>query len=311
MRGQFPIHVLVVALLCVALGAPSLSRGQAAAPCDDECLQARRTAAGAKGFPEAGPPVLLEGADGASADKLAAQFEALSSIENASVHYDARGVPRFISGKTTFLVPNDLKLSDSGEVLAPVIAGLRSLLLAEGTETLSVESVGRKHLLRGTGVVLRQSIRGIPVTDAQIVLTTDERTQRVIRISAHFLPDRGLAREPQISAEEASSRAFAWVREFKTLSDNPLTYRDGTRDVRTEDAHRPSFLIDEVTLGAPPQLAYIIGRAHVSSDARLTWQVELHRNESPFKGLVIDAVDGSVIAARDRRVSAHSTCVRR
>ncbi len=150
-----------------------------------------RTPNEAKGSPIEGGAVLMDTAAGASREQLNAQYEALGQIEDLRVTYDSRGIPRDLFGQTPYDIPKDITNAVGRAALDDVLEQIRTILLAEGTETLTLAREPHVQLhLRDIAFV--ESIRGIPVSDSKLVLTVDDRTGKVVMITATFLPDRGL-----------------------------------------------------------------------------------------------------------------------
>ena len=213
----------------------------------------------------------MDRAADASPEQLNAQYEALQQIGGARVTYDARGIPWNVFGHTPYVVPKDIESSAGRAALKSVLAQIRIILLAEGTEelTLARQPQVQAHL---RDIQFKQSIRGIPVSDSNVVLTVDDRTGKVAMISANFLPDRGLPREPKLTASAAVSAAVDWVQKQYEL---------------------------ETKIRGEPVLSYRIG--HVDSDApsaRLVWTVALEATSLQLAAVVVDALDGSIVATR-------------
>lgn len=225
-------------------------------------------------------PVLLESAFGASPDLLQAQYQALLGITDARVWYDWHGGTRRVAGQTGWLLPDDLASPEGGAARERVISQLKTILLAKGTETLEFQD--RRSLSNGeTQVVLTESVGGIPVRDSWISLTADRDTRVIREISARFLPDRGLDREPTTSADDATARVLEWVHQ-----------QDGLRMVRSDDGI-PS--VPGVELRRPAYLSYRIGDVRHSRGTpipRLIWVVELDLHGRAYRELEVDALNG-------------------
>jgi hypothetical protein len=290
----------IVAAILVVMGSHALhadARG-VAAQCDAECVENRRLNAGVKGFPAAGRPVLLESADGASPQQLAAQYQALLEIEDAKVQYDGRGLPGYVFGVTTLKLPHDFEMPRDQPLLNAVVPKLKTLFLAEGTETLQVERVSKQPY--GLVIVLKESIRGIPVSDAQVVLETDANTDHVTKISGPFLPDRGLPRAARITAQDAKARAWAWFEASQSAVQSPPSSDDVADHPSNPSPVSTLSSEEDVRLADAPVLSYQIRAVDDRSQARLVWAVELINGGTVLKRVYVDALNGSIVGVADQ-----------
>lgn len=135
-------------------------------------------------------------------DALQRQFDALQAMQLRTLQYSLRGPVHYIKGDTGVVLPSyvaNLKEGDSGVEFLQLF---KDILLASGTETLKVtRSEARPSSARR--LVFSQSIRGIPVIDGLVAVEYDDATSRVSDFIANFVPDRGLTRDPKISATRA------------------------------------------------------------------------------------------------------------
>lgn len=133
---------------------------------------------------------------------LQRQYDALLGMSLEMLRYDPRGPVERVVGETGIVLPHDTadrKKDDDASDLLPL---LKDILLAIGTETLTVRD---QLIVHGPVRSLRlsQSIHGIPVANATVALEYDLHTKRVSIIAARFVPDRGLPTEPTLSAQAA------------------------------------------------------------------------------------------------------------
>lgn len=136
---------------------------------------------------------------------------------------------------------------------------------ANGTESFttvraSEDKIGQAH------VRLMQSIAGLPVIGADVVVHADARSGRVLGVNGRFAIDRGLDREPQVAADEAIAAAIA------------------------------SYNFAGAKLESAPELTYIIDRR---DDVRLAWTILVsYSSENGYEldRVFADAVTGAAIA---------------
>ncbi len=150
---------------------------------------------------------------GASAKQLAAQRALLSAIPDPRVRYDARQIPSYVYLATKpHWVPMNLKDEYNRPELERLLRMLRSILLAENTEELQLEEEGWSGPIRS--LRFRQSIRGIPVSDAQLRLQVNDKTGHLVDLSARFLPDRGLPTAPRLTVADARRAALVIAAQY-------------------------------------------------------------------------------------------------
>lgn len=211
-------------------------------------------------------------ASGASPAQLAAQSEALRRIENVRVVYDQRQMPRYILGRTRFSISPDLNLARDRAKLEEIRREIYALFLGERTESLDVAKL-ETNPGRGMMLVFREAIAGIPVYRSAITLTTD-RSHRIVSIRGDFVADRGLPREAMISAGRAAETALG----------------------------RFPHAGSDATVGEPPALHYYLHPSELHPrPVRLVWVVRVNvKPGMPLVPVIIDAIDGSVVAVGDR-----------
>ncbi len=291
-------HILACVFLTVAC-VPLLSqaREQGGSSASGNAIHsAERTPAQAKGSTVPGGAVLMDSAAGASREQLEAQYETLRQIDDLRVTYDARGLPRTLYGRTSLAIPTDIHGSAGRAALEQALALVRTILLAEETETLTLarEPDARENdVLRS--IQFKQSIRGIPVRDAHLTLTVDNRTGKVAMISAAFLPDRDLPSEPRVTASEAVAAAFDWLQKSIDLGTRRPAVRESSTGFVAPPPLEPGSL-DGVKVHGAPVLSYRIGQVETHAEpARLVWVVELERESARFNTIEVDAISGDVV----------------
>ena len=235
----------------------------------------------------------MDSAAGASREQLQAQYEALRQIEELRVTYDVRGIPKHVFGRTPFAIPQDLKSPSGRAALEDVIEQIRPILLSEGTETLTLARDPDVQLhLRDLQLV--ETIRGIPVRDGTVGLTVDDRTGHVIMISATFLPDRGLAREPKLTADDAVRVAKEYLQKEAELRANRPAQRGSHPSITDPPEVPPGAPVFQ--LKSPPALGYRMGPVDTEEQpARLVWAIHFEAPATLLMGIVVDAIDGSIV----------------
>lgn len=133
---------------------------------------------------------------------LQRQYDALRVMRLQAIQYSSRGPVHYMKGDTGVILPPDvvnLAIGDGGKA---VLHLFRDILLATGSETLTVTDAevrtSSTHRL-----MFSQSIRGIPVVHGVVGIEYDGTTRRVTDFIASFIPDRGLPEAPRISATRA------------------------------------------------------------------------------------------------------------
>lgn len=260
-----------------------------------------RSDAEAKGSWIEGGAVLMPSGAGASAKQLRAQYDALLQIEDLRLTYDGRGIPRDLYGRTPIEIPRDIRSAQGRASLEAALAQLRPMLLAEGTETVTLarEPQVQMHL---RSIPFNQSIRGVPVRDGHLVMTVDDRIGKVVMISAVFLPDRGLPRSPKIAASEAIDAAIGWMR---TKHDAEVR----ACEVKKPDdgLHPPhdsaACTTEDSAVRGNPSLGYRIGNIETADvPARLVWVVEVASASGPLAIVEIDAIDATLVGVANRGI---------
>jgi len=152
-----------------------------------------------------GEPKLLQASDlGINVDSIALQrqYSALLGMSLQGVAYSALGPVESVVGDTGINLPADAPFRPEGAPASDLLPLFKDILLATGTENLSVQE-NSVWYGQGGELVLSQSIRGIPVANGLISLTYSGRTRRVTSVTAHFVPDLNLPHQPKLSLRQA------------------------------------------------------------------------------------------------------------
>ena len=162
------------------------------------------TAEPSPGLPEERKPsdVLLP----VDAATLHRQYTALSSMPLVRVAYTALGPVWLVEGSTGIALSSQARNLKAGQSAPEILQKFSDVLLATGSETLEIGytgSVGGRMWVIHTN----QFINGVRVLGGGVSVRIDEATGLVDLLTARFLPDRGLPREPKISETEAAQRA--------------------------------------------------------------------------------------------------------
>ena len=134
-------------------------------------------------------------------EALRRQYEVLRSMTLESVEYSPQGPIKRIKGQTGLVLPTyvtQLKEGDSADFILPI---LEDILLANGSESLIVHQI-REQIGSELGLLLKESIGGIPVINSLVAVKFDPKSMRVSYVGAHFVPDRELVRTPKITAAQ-------------------------------------------------------------------------------------------------------------
>jgi len=133
---------------------------------------------------------------------LQRQYDALRAMRLEDIQYSPHGPVQSVSGETGVVLPAEVSNLKQGDSAAGILVLFKDLLLANGTEALTVT---RHDVLYAWTRQLRfsESIHGIPVINGGVGIAYDERTKRVSSLAANFIPDRELPRTPKISAAQA------------------------------------------------------------------------------------------------------------
>lgn len=154
-------------------------------------------------------PLLFDAAalnNGVSQEALQRQYDALRAMRLEDVVYLPQGSILSIHGKTGYKLPAEAVTWQAGQDAGAVLEILKDVLLANGTEEFTVREV-RDQLGGAKGILMDESIGGIPVLNSVIALRYDTRTLDITMAGGQFVADRNLERVPRISAAEAEQIA--------------------------------------------------------------------------------------------------------
>jgi hypothetical protein len=178
---------------------------------------------------------------------LQRQFDALSAMQLELLEYSPHGPVKLLRGNTGLALPAHVGLLKQGDTAPSALSVFRDLFLAEGSESAVVRS---NAAIEGSQPVLRlsETIRGIQVHGGRIAIEYDAETLRVSGISAHFVPDRGLPRQPSLTARQAEQRVVEAVQAAEETRGVEVAIRDGTY---------LAYFADRVH-DAPPALVWVV-----------------------------------------------------
>jgi hypothetical protein len=218
---------------------------------------------------------------------LQRQFDALRFMQLPKLEYAANGPVGLLHGDTGIVLPRSVRSLKEGDSATEVSALLKDLLLAKGTEVPKVRLHRADDLDELYVLSLDYSIRGIPVYEGTVDIRYDPRTRRATwLIAGHFVPDRGLPREPRLSATEAETIVVATLQRsaedaVEMLPGTHLVYYVGWANYPAQrpDGSRPPPM---------PPLA-----------PRLAWVVNAL---APWKEVrVVDALSGEIFISRSSK----------
>jgi Zn-dependent metalloprotease len=193
--------------------------------------------------------------------------EAVLGMPNVRATRDLASGVRILKGDTGIALPDRLREARPGDESADVLHAFGAALGATGTERLTVYANNKLSLGAGyQTLTFTQTIRGIPVRGAGVVVGADLATGRVDTVGSGFLPDIGLPTAPTIDAATAVNVA---------LSVHPGGGADASAAT----------------------LAYLPPRPDWET-ARLVWQVDVSPgpdDDEPLEVLV-DATDATLVA---------------
>ncbi len=126
-------------------------------------------------------------------------FEKLEAVATLSVN-DA-GVPTFIAGEL-----GRLESADHVAGALRLLQELAPVFRATGREELALGEV-REDELGKVHVRFRQTLRGLPVVGAELLVHADKATGKVYAINGTFVPDENLLQRPALSGEVALQQA--------------------------------------------------------------------------------------------------------
>lgn len=130
------------------------------------------------------------------------QLQGLDRLEAVEVAtFNDMGVPTFLAGSLGRLEPGD----HAGAALS-FLQELQPVFRATGREELALERVQEDELGK-VHVRFRQTLHGLPVVGAEVVVHADKATGKIYAVNGTFVPDENLPRRPVVGAEEALQQA--------------------------------------------------------------------------------------------------------
>ena len=161
-----------------------------------------------------------------------AQYRALSAMPQVDVTYRKYGLVRAIEGSTQIRLPGTLKLQP-GDKAASLLQALKPVLLASGSESLTVRHAAREPY--GTGYYLwtEQYIEGIPVIDASVKVVLDPNGE-VIKVVSSFVPKGKATTRPSISSQVANDRVKEYLKAISKQGHSPVVVDEGTLQLGRE-----------------------------------------------------------------------------
>lgn len=208
-----------------------------------------------------------------SSQTLQKQYDALLGMSLQRIEYSTRGPVHLIQGNTGMVLPAEATGRKEGDSANDILPLIKDIVLASGTETLSVRGVSVLDS-SARALKLSQSIRGIPVIHGRVAIGYDELTKRVDSVTTHFIPDRGLPREPKLSAKQAEQVVPEVLAAAEKLSSTDIRIKEGTYLGYYADPVSPT----------PPQLV---------------WAIRVFFADGTYEMFYVDAITG-VIAGRER-----------
>lgn len=136
---------------------------------------------------------------------LQRQYDALSNMSLERVEYSPSGPIEALEGDTGIVLPRDFPERNDCEPADDLLALVGTILLANGTESLTVGREKSAFANRRARLLL-QTIRGKPVIQGLVGIEYDKSTLAVTRVVANFVPDRGLPQVAMLTAQQAEQR---------------------------------------------------------------------------------------------------------
>lgn len=197
---------------------------------------------------------------------LQRQYDVLTSMQLTRVEYSPLGPIKSVRGRLNITLPRDISARREGDAADDLVPLLRDILLANGSESLTVwqEKVG----LKTGGLTFRQTIRGLPVTNGYLAIEYDEISLEASRVVATFLPDRGLPDKPSVTADWARDQALTIV-----------------------STRRLGCMPGAVTIVEEPTLGYFVDSTGMNPP-RLVWVMHVQPDDEK---IYINAVAGTLV----------------
>lgn len=154
-------------------------------------------------------------------EALERQYDFVSQMPAVNVRYDTMGRIEVLSGSTGIYLKDVIPRLKEGEPAPEILERIGPALMASGGEELRVRRIEeppsqRKwpEARRFTEQIIQfnEYIGGLEVRSGFIQICVNERTGELTNFGGHFLPDRGLASKPVITAAEARQRVETKLR---------------------------------------------------------------------------------------------------
>lgn len=140
-------------------------------------------------------------------------------MHDVAVTYRKHGLVRNIEGNTQIRLPGTLKLQ-AGDSAVSLLQALSPVLLASGSDSLSVRHAAREPYGTGYFLVADQYIEGIPVIDSDVRVLLDTNGE-IVKVVSSFVPKGKATTRPSITHQVAKVR----VKEYLTAT-SKLEYKE-------------------------------------------------------------------------------------
>lgn len=166
---------------------------------------------------------------------LDAQAGFLERMPGGEIRYGENGAISWLKGRTGIVLPSGVAQFKVGQASKELLDHIGPALLAAGTEELRVTAIANqagkadpveRQSSPERAVNLIQYIRGREVQDSSVNIVLNQQTNEITLVVANFLPDRGLPREPKLTAAEARAKVEAAMRGFALDQSQKITFQD-------------------------------------------------------------------------------------
>ena len=155
------------------------------------------------------------------------QTNALRAMTLDSLELSPRGQVELLHGRTGIVLPANIASRKVGQPADDVLRLLSKVLMASGTESLTVRENPVVHGSEGE-LSMEQSIRGRPVLHVVVSLGYDTQTRQVTTIVTNFVPDHKLPAKPRLSAPAAERALMKALALAETGDPMHVVINDGT-----------------------------------------------------------------------------------
>lgn len=166
---------------------------------------------------------------------LDAQSAFLKRMPDTEIRYGENGAISWLQGRTGIVLPSGLAQFKVGQASKELLDIIGPALLAAGTEELRVTAIANqagkadpveRQSSPERAVNFVQYIRGREVQDSSVNIVINQQTNEMTLVNANFLPDRGLPREPKLTAVEARKKVEAAMRGAGLDQSQKVTFQD-------------------------------------------------------------------------------------